>query len=147
IMPRTDDPVLLGLIAKMSECFCALSHPQWRLQNSLFNFFAPSASLCYSNGMQNRENEVSKVVRGPSAGVNPERWVDDHGDCLYRYGVVRVRNCEVAEDLVQETLCAAVRVYQGFRGRSSERSWLCGILKTRSAIISESSAGRRILVI
>ena len=144
IMPRTDDCgcvraevrhpkfwMLLGLIAKMSECFCALDHPQWRLQTSLFNFFAPSASLCYSNGMQNRENELSKVVRGASAGVNPERWVDDHGDCLYRYALLRVRNPEVAEDLVQETLFAAVRKHTNFRGSSSERSWLCGILKNK----------------
>jgi hypothetical protein len=108
-----------------------LGHPQWRLQNSLFNFFAPSTSLCYSNRMQNRENEVSKVARGASGGVNPECWVDDHGDCLYRYALLRVRHPEVAEDLVQETLCAAVRVYQGFRGSSSERSWLCGILKNK----------------
>jgi len=62
--------------------------------------------------MQNRENEVSKVARGASGGVNPECWVDDHGDCLYRYALLRVRHPEVAEDLVQETLCAAVRVYQ-----------------------------------
>jgi RNA polymerase sigma-70 factor (TIGR02943 family) len=81
--------------------------------------------------MQNRENEASKVASGASAGVNPERWVDDHGDCLYRYALVRVRHPEVAEDLVQETLCAAVRVHHGFRGRSSERSWLCGILKNK----------------
>jgi RNA polymerase sigma-70 factor, ECF subfamily len=81
--------------------------------------------------MQNRENEVSKVAKGASGGVNPECWVDDHGDCLYRYALLRVRNHEVAEDLVQETLCAAVRMYHGFRGRSSERSWLCGILKNK----------------
>jgi hypothetical protein len=107
------------------------SHPQMKLQNSLFNFFAPSTSLCYSSRMQNRENEVSKVVGGASGGVNPERWVDDHGNCLYRYALLRVRHPEVAEDLVQETLCAAVRVYQDFQGRSSERSWLCGILKNK----------------
>ena len=70
--------------------------------------------------MQNRENEESKVVPGASGVVNPERWVDDHGDCLYRYALLRVRHPEVAEDLVQETFCSAVRVYQGFRGKSSE---------------------------
>jgi hypothetical protein len=40
------------------------------------------------------------------------RWVDDHGECLYRYALVRVRKPEVAEDLVQETLLAAVRGYE-----------------------------------
>ena len=56
-------------------------------------------------------------------------WVDAHGDCLYRYALTRVRKPEVAEDLVQETFLAAVRGYEKFGGRSSVRSWLCGILK------------------
>ena len=56
-------------------------------------------------------------------------WVDEHGDCLYRYALTRVRKPEVAEDLVQETFLAAVRAFEKFGGRSSVRSWLCGILK------------------
>jgi RNA polymerase sigma-70 factor (ECF subfamily) len=81
--------------------------------------------------MLHPEDDVSKVARGSAIGVNPERWVDDHGDCLYRYAVLRVRRSEVAEDLVQEAFCAAVRTYSNFRGKSSERSWLCGILKNK----------------
>jgi RNA polymerase sigma-70 factor (ECF subfamily) len=44
---------------------------------------------------------------------------------------MRVGKPEVAEDLVQETLLAAVRTYANFRGTSSERSWLYGILKNK----------------
>lgn len=71
---------------------------------------------------------------GPPAGNPPLReaaaaWVEEHGDCLYRYALTRVRKPEVAEDLVQETFLAAVRAYDKFGGRSSVRSWLCGILK------------------
>ena len=72
---------------------------------------------------------------GRSAGVSADlnkaaaTWVDEHGDCLYRYALARVRKPEVAEDLVQETFLAAVRGYEKFGGRSSVRSWLCGILK------------------
>ena len=62
---------------------------------------------------------------------DPERWVEEHGDCLYRYALIRVRRPEVAEDLVQETLCAAVKNYGSFGGKSSERTWLCGILKNK----------------
>jgi hypothetical protein len=39
-------------------------------------------------GMQRRE-EVSKVASGSSSGVNPEHWVDDHGDCLYKYAAAK----------------------------------------------------------
>ncbi len=64
-----------------------------------------------------------------SVAAHPDRWLDEHGDCLYRYALGRVRNREVAEDLVQDTLLAAVRTVDKFAGRSSERSWLCAILK------------------
>jgi len=33
--------------------------------------------------------------RESSCGVNPERWVDDHRDCLFRYALLRVRRPEV----------------------------------------------------
>ena len=65
----------------------------------------------------------------PSAKLDPAHWVDEHGSCLYRYALVRVRTPEAAEDLVQETLLVAVRSQERFAGRSSERSWLVGILK------------------
>jgi RNA polymerase sigma-70 factor (ECF subfamily) len=63
--------------------------------------------------------------------ANPDRWVDDHGDCLYRYALMRVRRPELAEDLVQETLLVAVRTQENFAGRSTEQSWLFGILKNK----------------
>jgi RNA polymerase sigma-70 factor (TIGR02943 family) len=69
------------------------------------------------------------ALRNDPAQTNPDRWVDEHGDCLFRYALVRVRRREVAEDLVQETLLAAIRSREKFAGRSSERSWLTGILK------------------
>jgi RNA polymerase sigma-70 factor (ECF subfamily) len=65
------------------------------------------------------------------ASADPDRWVEEHGDCLYRYALVRVRRTEVAEDLVQETLLAAIRTQESFAGRASERSWLVGILKNK----------------
>ena len=75
------------------------------------------------------KTEGAKPV--PATGADPERWVEEHGDCLYRYALLRVRRPEVAEDLVQETFFAAVRTFGSFRGKSSERSWLCGILKNK----------------
>jgi RNA polymerase sigma factor (sigma-70 family) len=77
------------------------------------------------------DSGAASTVREPSCSVDPDSWVDRHGDCLYRYALMRVRRPEVAEDLVQETFLAAVRTYANFRGTSSERSWLCGILKNK----------------
>jgi RNA polymerase sigma-70 factor (ECF subfamily) len=77
--------------------------------------------------------ETSAAVPSPprASAADPERWVDEHGDCLYRYALTRVRKEEIAEDLVQETLLVAVRTQERFAGRSSERSWLVGILKNK----------------
>jgi RNA polymerase sigma-70 factor (TIGR02943 family) len=65
----------------------------------------------------------------PQAG--PESWVDRHGDCLYRYALLRLREPELASELVQETFLEALRGWDTFAGRSSERTWLVGILKHR----------------
>jgi len=60
---------------------------------------------------------------------SPEQWLSRYGDILYRYGLARVHNPEVAEDLVQETLLAALKGRKNFQGQSSEQTWLIGILK------------------
>jgi len=51
----------------------------------------------------------NRTSRQQPSSTNPEPWVDEHCDRLYRYALVRVCVPEVAEDLVQETLLAAVR--------------------------------------
>ena len=61
--------------------------------------------------------------------LDPNKWLDSHGDYLYRYALVRVRDTSVAEDLLQETLLAGVGGHQAHAGRSSERTWLVGIMK------------------
>lgn len=60
---------------------------------------------------------------------DPGRWLDDHGDYLFKYAVFRLRDHTAAEDAVQETFLAALRAYEKFEGRGSERTWLVGILK------------------
>src|SRR6266496_2623408 len=61
--------------------------------------------------------------------LDPARWLDEHGDYLYRYALMRVRDAAAAEDLLQETLLAAIGSYQAHEGRSAERTWLGGIMK------------------
>lgn len=60
---------------------------------------------------------------------NPEKWLDEHGDYLFGYAFARLQDRGVAEDMVQETLLAALEAKDRFEGRSSERTWLVGILK------------------
>jgi RNA polymerase sigma-70 factor (ECF subfamily) len=61
--------------------------------------------------------------------LDPEAWVDEYGDALFRYALFRIQDAQVAEDLVQETFLAAIRGKDSFAGRSSVKTWLFGILK------------------
>jgi RNA polymerase sigma-70 factor (TIGR02943 family) len=70
-------------------------------------------------------------VEAVSPKYDPGRWVDEHGGCLYGYALMQVRVPEVAKDLVQETFLVGIRSLEKFAGRSSERSWLVGILKNK----------------
>jgi RNA polymerase sigma-70 factor (ECF subfamily) len=72
-------------------------------------------------------NDAQPTIQASSA--NAVRWLADHGDALYRYALLRARDKHVAEDLVQETLLAALGSKANFAGRSAERTWLIGILK------------------
>ena len=61
--------------------------------------------------------------------IDPENWVKNYGDMLYRYSLARVNNPETAEELVQDTFFAGVKDKAKFRGKSTESTWLVGILK------------------
>jgi RNA polymerase sigma-70 factor (ECF subfamily) len=61
--------------------------------------------------------------------MNPNQWLVEHGDYLFRYALVRLRDQHLAEDAVQETFLAAVKGSESFSGNSSARTWLTGILK------------------
>jgi RNA polymerase sigma-70 factor (ECF subfamily) len=60
---------------------------------------------------------------------SPEEWLDAHGDALYRYALLRLRDAHNAEEAVQETFLAALQARERFAGGASVRTWLIGILK------------------
>ncbi len=61
--------------------------------------------------------------------IDPEAWVDEHGDSLFRFAIMRLRDKSLAEDMVQETLLSAIQSLKSYKGKSTERTWLTGILK------------------
>ena len=81
--------------------------------------------------------------------VDPEGWVDRHGDSLYRYALLRLRAPDLAADVVQETFLEALRARESFAGRASERTWLFGILRhkivdqIRKAVAPDGEIERR----
>jgi RNA polymerase sigma-70 factor (ECF subfamily) len=78
------------------------------------------------------ETPLMPTVGTPAGtGSDPERWVDEYGDFLFKFALARLRDPARAEDAVQETFLAALKSGQSFSGRSTERSWLVGILKNK----------------
>jgi RNA polymerase sigma-70 factor (ECF subfamily) len=52
-----------------------------------------------------------------------------HRPYLFRYALSKLRRSESADDVVQDTLMAALEGHAAFRGESALRTWLTGILK------------------
>ena len=90
-------------------------------------------SICDSRtGCLRRDAWQDNGVSGKNTeqtSADAERWLAEHGAYLYRYALFRLGDAETARDMVQETLIAAWKARDGFRGDSSARTWLVGILK------------------
>jgi RNA polymerase sigma-70 factor (ECF subfamily) len=64
-----------------------------------------------------------------SVRTNPTQWLEEHGDAMFRYASLRLRDRAAAEDAVQEALLSALKALDTYEGRSTERTWLIGILR------------------
>jgi len=84
------------------------------------------------------------VIRPAKPGVDPEEF-ETHRTPLLRFAMLQVRDRDVAADLVQETMLAALTAAGRFSGDSSVRTWLTGIL--RHKIVDHiRKAGREVSV-
>lgn len=64
--------------------------------------------------------------------LEPQQWVERYADMMYRFALVRVKDAEAAEELVQATFFAGLKSQHTFAGKSSEKTWLFGILKHKT---------------
>ena len=103
---------------------CTRGIPARGFQKSFANRIRPAKQPHVTQPTENKETAGT-----PSPAVSPDTWLAEHGDCLYRTALLRVRNPDIAADLVQDTLLAALRTVEKFGGHSSIRTWLLGILK------------------
>jgi RNA polymerase sigma-70 factor (TIGR02943 family) len=74
---------------------------------------------------------------------DPADWVDRHGDAMYRFALLRVRDPDVAEEMVQDALVAALAARAKRNATSSERTWLIGILKHKLIDHFRANASKR----
>ena len=66
-----------------------------------------------------------------SGEMSPELWLQDHGEALYAFAMMRVHNSAAAEDILQETLIAGIQGAANFKQGSSVRTWLISIMKNK----------------
>ncbi len=69
-------------------------------------------------------------VPGAVAGIGAEEWIALRAD-MFRFAHLQLRNAESAEDLVQESIEAALRHSSSFAGRSTLKTWMFAILRNR----------------
>jgi DNA-directed RNA polymerase specialized sigma24 family protein len=77
--------------------------------------------------LQTQKEGQPEPARAKGHSVDPDRWLDEYGDELFSFTMLRVRDRGTAQDLMQETFLAALKAKQNFAGRSTERAWLFGI--------------------
>jgi RNA polymerase sigma-70 factor (ECF subfamily) len=55
--------------------------------------------------------------------------LDSHRRYLLRVARLQLRDADLAEDVVQDTMLAALKAREGFTGASTVKTWITGILK------------------
>ncbi|MBW2411568.1 MAG: sigma-70 family RNA polymerase sigma factor [Deltaproteobacteria bacterium] len=66
-----------------------------------------------------------------SNAINPQIWIEEYRESLFKYALARLRDADLAEESLQETFLAALQSRKGFQGLASEKTWLISILKRK----------------
>ena len=74
---------------------------------------------------------MDSTSENSSNAVNPQIWVEKYHDFLFRYALSRLREADLAEEIIQETFLAALHSQKYFRGMASEKTWLVSILRRK----------------
>lgn len=72
--------------------------------------------------------QTQDATRASESSIGDD-WIEAHAGYLFRFAVGQVRDVDVAEDLVQDVLIAALKARDTFCGNSSVRTWLVAILR------------------
>jgi RNA polymerase sigma-70 factor (ECF subfamily) len=75
--------------------------------------------------------EINNKAKISSNTVNPQIWIEQYREPLFKYALARLRDADLAEESIQETFLAALQSRKGFQGLASEKTWLISILKRK----------------
>ena len=90
------------------------------------------------------ERELVRRMLGGDEDAFDEFFAD-YFPRLYRFAFLRLRDQDVAEDLVQNSMIAAVRHLGSWRGEATLFTWLCTICR-REISAWEKRTSRRVIV-
>jgi RNA polymerase sigma-70 factor (ECF subfamily) len=90
------------------------------------------------------ERELVRRMLGGDEGAFDEFFAD-YFPRLFRFAVLRLRDQDAAEDLVQNSLIAGVRNLGSWRGEATLFTWLCTICR-REIAAWEKRTSRRVIV-
>ncbi len=76
--------------------------------------------------MKSEDTLLARLSRGDEGAF--DELVNQHHGALIRMAMGYVADREVAEEVVQDTWMAVIENLNRFEGRSSLRTWICGIL-------------------
>ena len=82
---------------------------------------------------------MQQILKKPSpdfsaiSAYDPGQKIIGHYNFLTSYALSRVRDEDLAKDLVQESVLAALENSDTFKNKSSEKTWLVAILKNKIA--------------
>lgn len=68
---------------------------------------------------------------GKGNDLDTNTCLDEYGDYLFRFALLKLKNTALAEDMVQETLISAMTAKDGFSSKASVRTWLTTIMKNK----------------
>ena len=81
--------------------------------------------------MKTQHAAAGHLAAPPDPEQGPETWVDQYGDYLYRYALMRLKDPAAAQDVLQETYIAGFKGLEKFDGRVNVKYWLRGILRNK----------------
>ena len=85
-----------------------------------------SPAVRLSNLTKVEDTVIARLKRGDEGAF--DELVNQHHGALIRMAMGYVADREVAEEVVQDTWMAVIESLDRFEGRSSLRTWICGIL-------------------
>ena len=90
------------------------------------------------------DRELVRRMLGGDEGAFDEFFAD-YFPRLFRFAVLRLRDPDAAEDIVQSSLIAAMRHLSSWRGEASLFTWLCTICR-REIAAWQKRTSRRVIV-